>query len=54
MKLERSISNVNCLENDESAIFDVKDTDKKFRAYFSNVAENLVSKLPNASYMVCF
>ena len=54
LKIKPSISNVNCLENDESAIFDVKDTGKNFRAYFSNVAENLVSKLPNASYMVCF
>ena len=25
LKIERSISNVSCLENDESAIFDVKD-----------------------------
>ena len=49
-KIERSISNVNCLENDKSAIFDVKDIDKDFRAYFSNVAENLMSKLPSPSY----
>ena len=43
------MSNVNCLENDESTIFDVKDIDKNFRAYFLNVAKNLVSKLPNPS-----
>ena len=49
LKIERSISNVSCLENDESAIFDVKDIDRDFTAYFSNVVENLVSKLPNPS-----
>ena len=49
LKIECFISNVNCLENDESTIFDVKDIDKVFSAYFSNVAENLVSKLRNPS-----
>ena len=49
LKIECFFSNVNCLENDESTIFDVKDIDKVFSAYFSNVAENLVSKLRNPS-----
>ena len=38
------------MEEFKSAIFDVKDIDKDFRAYFSNVAENLMSKLPKPSY----
>ena len=49
LKFERSISNINCLENDKSANFDVKDTAEDFNAYFSNLAENLGSKLPNPS-----
>ena len=49
LKFERSISNINCLENDKSANFDVKDVDKGFCAYFLNLAENLESKLPNSS-----
>ena len=49
VKFERSISNINCLENDKSTNFDVKDIAKDFTAYFSNLAENLVSKLPNPS-----
>ena len=49
LKLERSISNINCLENDKSANFDVKDIAKDFSPYFPNLAENLVSKLPNPS-----
>ena len=32
-----------------SGIFYVKDIAKDFRAYFSNLAKNLVSKLPNPS-----
>ena len=38
---------MNCLENEKSDNFDVKDIAKDFSAYFSNLAENLVSKLPN-------
>ena len=49
LKFERSISNINCLENDKSANFDVKDIAKGFSAYFSNLAENLVRQLPNPS-----
>ena len=49
LKFERSISNINCLENDKSANFDVKYIAKDYSAYFSNLAENLVSKLPNPS-----
>ena len=49
LKFERSISNINCLENDKSANFDVKDIAKDFSAYLSNFAENLVRKLPNHS-----
>ena len=48
-KFERSISNINCLENDKFANSDVKDIAKDFSAYFSNLAENLGSKLPNPS-----
>ena len=47
LKYERSISNIYCLENDRSANFDVKDITKDFSAYFSNFAENIMSKLPN-------
>ena len=47
LRFERSISNINCLENDISANFDVEDIAKDFSAYFSNLAENLVSKLSN-------
>ena len=36
------ISNINCLENDKSTKFDVS-------SYFSNLAENVMSKLPNPS-----
>ena len=49
LKFESSISNINCLENDKSVNFDVKDIAKSFSAYFSNLAENLVWKLPNPS-----
>ena len=49
LKFERTISNINCLANDKSANFDVKDIAKNFSGYFSNLAENLVSKLPNPS-----
>ena len=48
-EIECSISNINCLENDKSANFDVKDIAKFNIAYFSNFAENLVSRLPNPS-----
>ena len=43
LKFERSISNINCLENDKSV------KSKDFSAYFTNLAENLVGKLPNPS-----
>ena len=46
---ESSISNMNCLENEKSDNFDVKDIAKDFSAYFSNLAENLVRKLANPS-----
>ena len=49
LKFENTISNINCLENDKSVNFDVKDIAKDFRAYFSNLAENLVGRLPNPS-----
>ena len=49
LKYERSISNINYLENDKSANFDVEDINKDFRAYFSNLDENLVIKHPNPS-----
>ena len=49
LKFESSFSNINCLENDKSVNFDVKDIGKDFSAYFSNLAKNLVSKLPNPS-----
>ena len=49
LKFGCSISNINCLENGKSANFDVKDIAKDFSAYFSNLAENLVSKLPKPS-----
>ena len=49
LKFQRSISNINCLENDKSANFDAEDIAKDFSAYFSNLAENLVRKLPNPS-----
>ena len=43
------IANINYLENNKSVNFDVKDIAKDFSAYFSHLAENLVSKLPNPS-----
>ena len=43
---------INCLENDKSANFDVKDIVKDFSTYFLNLAKNLVSKLSNPSYGV--
>ena len=49
LKFERSISKINCLENDKSTNFDVKNIAKDFSAYLSNLAENLVSKLSNPS-----
>ena len=49
LKIERSFSNTNCLENDKSVNFGVEDIAKDFSAYFSNLAENLVSKLSNSS-----
>ena len=47
LKFECYISNINCLENDKSAYFDVKDMVKKVSPYISNLAENLVSKNPS-------
>ena len=49
LKIERSISNVNCLENDKSAIFHVKNIDKVCSAYLSNLAENIVGKFLSLS-----
>ena len=49
LKCESSISNITWLETDKSVNFDIKDIAKDFSAYFSNLAENLVSKLPNPS-----
>ena len=49
LKFKRSISNINYLENDKFANFDVEDINKYFSAYFSNLDENLVSKHPNPS-----
>ena len=49
LKFESSIPNTNCLENNKSINFDIKDIAKDFRAYFSNLAEILVSKLANPS-----
>ena len=47
LKFERSISNISCLENGKFTNFYVKDIAKGFSAYFLNLAENLISKLPN-------
>ena len=49
MKFESSISSINFLENDKSDNVGVKDIAKDFNAYFSNLTENLVSKLSNPS-----
>ena len=49
LKFERSIFGIYCLEKDKSANFDVKDLAKDFSTYLSNLAINLVSKLPNPS-----
>ena len=49
LKFESSISNINCLENDKSVNFDIKDIAKTFSAFFSNLVENLLGKLPNPS-----
>ena len=51
LKFERSIANINCLDNNKSANFDIEDIKdiKDLSAYFSDLAENLVSKLPNPS-----
>ena len=49
LKFKPFISIINCLENYKSANFDVKDIGKHFGKYFSNLAENLVKKLPNPS-----
>ena len=46
---KRSISNINCLENDKFTNFFVKDIVKVFSAYVLNLTANLVSKLPNPS-----
>ena len=43
LKFESSISNIN---NDKSVNVDIKDIAKNFSAYFLNLAENLVNKLP--------
>ena len=48
LKYERSISNINYLENDKFANFDVEDINKDFSACFSNFDENFVSKHPNS------
>ena len=40
LKFKRAISNINCLETDKSANFDVKDVAKDFSAYFLNLAAN--------------
>ena len=48
LKYERSISNINYLENDKFANFDVEDINKDFSACFSNFDENFVSKHSNS------
>ena len=42
--------NINCLENDKSVNFNVKHIARDFSAYFSSLAENLVSKFPNPNF----
>ena len=46
---KRSVSNINCLENDKFTNFVVKDIAKVFSAYVSNLTANFMSKLPNPS-----
>ena len=46
LKFERSISNINCLENNKSTNLVVRDIAKDFSAHFSNLTEKLVSKFP--------
>ena len=53
LNFERSISNVSCLKNEKSVNFDVKDIAKDLSAYFLNLAENVVSKLPNPLNRYC-
>ena len=53
LNFERSISNISCLKNEKSVNFDVKDIAKDLSAYFSNLAENVVSKLRNPSNKYC-
>ena len=55
LKFECSVSNINSLENDKSANFDVKDIGKDFSAYFLNLAEILGVNFPILQInMVCF
>ena len=49
LKFERSITNINCLENEKSTNFNAKDIADNFWIYFSNLAKSLASKLPNPS-----
>ena len=41
LKFERSISNINYLENDKYSNFDANNIVKEFSAYFSNFGEDL-------------
>ena len=38
LKFKRSFSNINCLQNNKSANFDIKDIADNYSAYFSNLA----------------
>lgn len=49
LKVENANFNIICLENNKSLNFDVKVVAKDFSIYFSNLAENRVSKLFNLS-----
>ena len=49
LKFENANFNIICLENNKSSDFDVKVVAKDFSLYFSNLAENRVSKLFNLS-----
>ena len=54
LNFEKSVSNKNCLENDTSPNFDIKDIAEDFSLYVSISADNLVNKLSNPSNNIIY
>ena len=54
LNFEKSVSSKNCLENDTSPNFDIKDIAGDFSLYVSISTDNLLNKLSNPSNNIIY